>query len=100
MGQSPSWGANSHSASQKIPRFVCKSKVHYHHVYKSPPLVPILKQMHPVHNFLSLWGLFLLLCSHLCRDSKVASCLQVFWSKFSMHFPSLSCVLPTPLIPS
>jgi len=31
MGQSSSWEANSHSASQGIPRLLWKPKVHYHH---------------------------------------------------------------------
>jgi hypothetical protein len=48
--QSPSWETSSSSASQEILLLLWKPKVHYH-VYKSPPLVPILGQMNPVYNW-------------------------------------------------
>jgi hypothetical protein len=48
MQQSPYWGAISHSSSQEIPSLLWNPKVHYR-VHNSPPLVPILCQMHPVH---------------------------------------------------
>jgi hypothetical protein len=50
MEQSPSWEANSCTASQDIPCLLWKPKVHYR-VENSQPLAPILSQMHAVHTF-------------------------------------------------
>jgi hypothetical protein len=50
MEQSPSWQADSHSAIEEIPRFLLNPTV-INRVYKSSPLVPILRQMRPVHTF-------------------------------------------------
>ena len=48
MEQSPSWEANWFSASQEIPHILWNPKVHCR-VYKSPPPVPVLRQINPVH---------------------------------------------------
>jgi hypothetical protein len=48
VDQSPSWEANSYSASQKIPRFLWYQKV-LCRVCTSPPPVPVLRQMNSVH---------------------------------------------------
>jgi len=50
MEQSPSWDVNSCSASQEIPNLSWNTKVHCC-VQNSLPLVPILRQMNPVHTF-------------------------------------------------
>ena len=48
MVQSPSWEANWFAASQEIPRISRDPKVHYR-THKSPPPIPILGQLNPVH---------------------------------------------------
>jgi len=50
MKQITSSEANSHPAGQEILRLLLNSKVHYR-VYKSTSLIPILRQMYPVHIF-------------------------------------------------
>jgi len=50
MQQNTTWEANSHSASQEIPRLLRNPKDHYC-LHKSRPLVPLLCHVHPVHIF-------------------------------------------------
>jgi hypothetical protein len=43
------WEADIRSASQKIPRYLWKPKVHYRD-HEDPPLDPILSQFAPSHS--------------------------------------------------
>ena len=48
MEQSP-WKTNRFAGSQEIPRILWNPKFHYD-FNKSPPTVPILSQLDPIHN--------------------------------------------------
>jgi hypothetical protein len=57
MQQSPSWEADSHSASQEIHRLLLDPKIHYR-VHNSPPVGPVMDQLSLAHTIMPvLWPL-------------------------------------------
>jgi hypothetical protein len=100
MQQSPSWEANSPSASQEIPRLLWNANVHCR-VHKRPPLVSLLSQMKPIYTFPppfpKIYSNIILLFTPTSSE----------WSrpfKYSEQYvyvshPSPSCYIPRPSYP-
>jgi hypothetical protein len=64
MQLSPSWEAANCATTQEFPSYLWNPKVHYC-VQRSPPLVPILSQINPVHTTPSYLRSILILSTYL-----------------------------------
>jgi hypothetical protein len=97
----PSWETANCGAIQELPSILWSQKV-YHRVHKSPPLVPILSQIDPVHTFLSYLSKIYF---NNCPPTYVLVFLVV---SFLLAFPSISytdfsssshlCYIPCPSV--
>jgi hypothetical protein len=65
MELSSSWQAICCATSQEFPKVLWNSKVYYR-VHNSPPLVPILSQIIPVHTTTCYLRSILILATHIC----------------------------------
>jgi hypothetical protein len=64
MVLSPSSEAAKCAATQELPSIVWKPKIQYH-VHESPPLIPILSQINPIHTITFYLRSILILSTHL-----------------------------------
>jgi hypothetical protein len=87
---SPSWGSANCAATQAVPSILWNPEVQYH-VHKSPPLVPILSHINPIHTIPSYLRSILILSTQWSPS---------FWlsHQYPICIPLLpySCYMPCP----
>jgi hypothetical protein len=83
MELSPPWEAANCAGTQELPSVLWNPKVHYR-VHKSPPLVPILSQIDPIHTIPSYLSSILILSTHLR--------LGLLSGSFLLDFPPISYI--------
>jgi hypothetical protein len=97
-GAEPFLRSHHCAATQDLPSILWNLKVH-HSVHKSPPLVPTLSQIDPVHTNPSSLRSVLILSTHLCLGLP-SGLLLAFPPISYMHSSSPSFVLHALLISS
>jgi hypothetical protein len=97
---SPSWGAANCAAPQELPSILWNPKIQYR-VHKSPPLVPILSNVNPIHTIPSYPIHFDIVHPYYVLVFPVVSFLLAFSPIFYMHSSDPhSCYMSSPSHPS
>jgi len=77
MLQSPSLEAQMSSANKEVPHILWNPAAHYH-IHKSPLTLPILSQIDPVYDHITLFGNYKIILPSMTRSLK---------RSFSFGFP-------------
>jgi hypothetical protein len=87
-----SWEDVSRSPSQEFPSILWSSKAHYC-VHKSPPLIPTVSQMNPIHTAPSSFSKIILILSCRLRLEHPSALLH-----FDFHTKALYAFLLSPIL--